>query len=107
LAAGLSGDPRLDKGSSMDHRANLRLALTGALLTIALAGCATPGSPGHSHTASGAQGDMKDMQAMCDMHRQRMAGRSAAEQKTMMEEHMKSMSPEMQQRMRTMLEQCR
>ena len=47
-----------------------------------------------------------DMQAMCEKHKSMMAGKSTAEQQAMMNEHMKSMSPEMQTRMKTMHEKC-
>ena len=47
-----------------------------------------------------------DMQAMCEKHQAMMAGRPTTEQQTMMSEHMKSMSPEMQTRMQAMHAKC-
>lgn len=48
-----------------------------------------------------------DMQAMCEMHKGMMAGKSSTEQQAMMNEHMKSKPPEMQTRMRAMHEKCK
>lgn len=80
-------------------------AAAALLLAAALAGCATaPGNEhAHSHPATGAM----DMQSHCEMHRKMMAGKPSAEQQAMMQEHMKSMPPEMRQRMQAMHEQCR
>jgi hypothetical protein len=50
----------------------------------------------------GMSGGSMDMQAMCEKHKGMMAGKSTAEQQTMMNEHMKSMSPEMRIRMQAM-----
>lgn len=78
-------------------------AAVSLLLAGVLAGCAMPGRHGHmDHHASQAM----DMKAMCDMHRKEMAGKTAAEQQALMQEHLKSMSPEMRQRMQTMHAQC-
>lgn len=74
------------------------------LLAALLAGCAMPGRTGHmDHHGSRAM----DTSAMCDMHRKEMAGKTAAEQQALMQEHMKSMSPEMRQRMQEMHAGCR
>lgn len=73
-------------------------------LAAALAGCAMPGH--HGHMDHGSSHDM-DMAAMCDMHKKEMAGKTAAEQQALMQEHMKSMSPEMRQRMQEMHARCR
>ena len=43
---------------------------------------------------------------MCEKHKSMMAGESAAEQQAMMNEHMKSMSPEMQTHIKTMRKLC-
>jgi hypothetical protein len=83
-----------------------RFLLTfGAPLFLAagLAGCAMPGH--HVHMDHGSSHDM-DMAAMCDMHKKEMAGKTAAEQQALMQEHMKSMSPEMRQRMQEMHARC-
>jgi hypothetical protein len=78
---------------------------TAALLVTGLTGCAaTPAMRGdHSHAAMGSM----DMQSHCDLHKKMMAGKPSAEQQAMMQEHMKSMAPEMRQRMQTMHEQCK
>lgn len=92
--------------------APLRVASAATLLTVALAGCAS--TSGSNHPMAGApmgmqgqQGMPKDMQAMCDMHKQQMAGKSSQERQAMMDEHMRSMSREMRSRMQSMMEQCR
>ena len=87
------------------------LAVSGAFLVAGLiSGCATgpstPGSMGGMSGMSGMGAGQMDMQAMCEKHKSMMAGKSAAEQQAMMNEHMKSMSPEMQTRMKTMHEKC-
>jgi hypothetical protein len=73
------------------------------LLATLLAGCATgPHDPmAHDH------GSMMDMKAMCDMHRQMMVGNTPQERQAIIDEHMKSMSPQMRQHMRMMDEQCK
>lgn len=78
----------------------LPLALVGLL-----AGCAAGAQKGddHVHATMGAM----DMQSMCEMHKNMMAGKSSAEHQAMMQEHMKSMTPEMHQRMMAMQEQCK
>ncbi len=72
-------------------------------LGAALAGCAVPGH--HGHMDHGSSNDM-DMAAMCDMHRKEMAGKTAAEQRAIMQDHMKSMPPTMRQRMQEMHAHC-
>jgi hypothetical protein len=47
-----------------------------------------------------------DMAAMCDMHKKEMAGKTAAEQQALMQEHMQSMPREMRQRMQEMRARC-
>jgi len=41
------------------------------------------------------------------MHKKMMSGKPSAEQQAMMQEHMKSMTPEMRQRMQAMHDQCK
>ena len=87
------------------------LSLTGALLLAGLiGGCATgtssPSSMGNMSGMSGMSGGQMDMQAMCEKHKGMMAGKSPSEQQAMMNDHMKSMSPEMQTRMKAMHEKC-
>jgi hypothetical protein len=79
--------------------------LAAALLVAGLAGCAaTPSRSGdHAHATMSSM----DMQSHCEMHRRMMAGKPSAEQQAMMQEHLKSMTPEMRQRMQAMHEQCR
>lgn len=73
-----------------------------ALLAVVLAGCAAPHKSG-AHADTGAM----DMQAMCEMHKKTMSGKPPAEQQSMMQEHMKSMAPEMRQRAQAMHEKCK
>ena len=75
-----------------------------AILALALGGCAT--SQDHAHGRASA-GPGSDMHAMCDMHGKGMAGRSDADRMAMMEERMRSMSPEMRKQMQEMLAKCR
>lgn len=93
---------------------SLRWIAPGILL-IALGGCAMGqhgmmGSPGPGGRGMGAAGGatplMMDMQAMCEMHRASMAGKSPAQRQAMMQEFMKSAAPEMRGRMQAMHEQC-
>jgi hypothetical protein len=79
--------------------------VASATLAVALSGCAAAPSSGndHSHAAMASM----DMQSHCEMHKKKMAGKSSAEQQSMMQEHMKSMTPEMRQRMQAMHEQCK
>jgi len=75
-----------------------------ALLAVVLAGCAAPQtSDAHAHPQAGAM----DMQAMCEMHRNMMSGKPPTEQQAMMQEHMRSMTPEMRQRAQAMREKCK
>ena len=84
------------------------LTLSGAFLIAGLiGGCATgTPSPGSMGNMSGMGGGQMDMQAMCEKHKGMMAGKSTAEQKSMMDDHMKSMSPEMRTRMQAMHDKC-
>jgi len=85
------------------------LTLSGAFLLAGLVGgCATGASTsGSMGGMSGMSGGQMDMQAMCEMHKGMMAGKSSTEQQAMMNEHMKSKPPEMQTRMRAMHEKCK
>ena len=89
----------------MNVDSRMRLSLQFALLAVALAGCAAAAPTGgaHAHT------DMStmSMQSHCDMHKKMMSGKPPAEHQAMMQEHMKSMAPEMRQRMQAMHEQCK
>jgi len=48
-----------------------------------------------------------DMMAMCDMHKKMMREKTPEEQKSMMNEHMKNMPPEMAQQHMTMMRECK
>lgn len=99
--------------------AQFRLPAIATVLSVVLAGCASTtasehpmrgASTGTSDARGGMQGQQgmpMDMKAMCDKHRQEMAGKSPQERQAMMDEHMRSMSPEMRARMQSMMEQCR
>ena len=80
------------------------------LLAGLIGGCATGASTSGSMGGMSGMGGMgagqMDMQAMCEKHKAMMAGKSTAEQQAMMNDHMKSMSPEMRTRMKTMHEKC-
>jgi hypothetical protein len=76
------------------------------LLAGFLAGCAVTQSAEDSHSHASAPHAMMDMQAMCDMHKKMMSAKTPAERQAMMNEHMKSMTPEMRQHMQMMHEQC-
>ena len=52
-------------------------------------------------------GGHTNMQAMCEKHKGMMAGKSTVEQQAMMNEHMKSMAPEMRARMQAMYAKCK
>jgi len=85
------------------------LSLVGAfLISGVIGGCATgTTSSGSMGNMSGMSGGQMDMQAMCEKHKGMMAGKSTAEQQTMMADHMKSMSPEMRTRMQAMHDKCK
>lgn len=85
------------------------LSFTAAFLLAGLVGGCTTGTSSLSSMGnmSGMSGGQMDMQAMCEKHKGMMAGKSPAEQQTMMNDHMKSMSPEMQTRMKAMHENCK
>lgn len=85
------------------------LGFSGVLLLAGLiGGCTSGASNSGSMGGMGAMsGGQMDMQAMCEMHKGMMAGKSTAEQQTMMNEHTKSMSPEMRTRMQAMHARCK
>ena len=92
-----------------DMKTNLKiLVLSGAFLLAGLvSGCATGASSSDfMRNMGGMSGGQMDMQVMCEKHKAMMAGKSTAEQQTMMNEHMKSISPEMRTRMQAMHEKC-
>ena len=83
------------------------LILSGAFFLTGLTGGCAMGTSASSSMENkmGMSGQM-DMQTMCEKHKAMMAGKSTAEQQTMMNEHMKSMSPEMRTRMQAMHAKC-
>ena len=92
------------KGSPMELIKRVLPLVSPVLLASALVGCAAPQKS--THDAHASIGTM-DMQSMCEMHKKMMTGKPSAEQEAMMQEHMKSMTPEMRQRMQAMHEQCK
>ena len=85
------------------------LVLSGAFFfAVLVGGCATgsPSSMDGMSGKSGKSGGQMDMQAMCEKHKSMMAGKSISEQHAMMNENMRSMSPEMRTRMQAMHEKC-
>lgn len=88
------------------------LTLSGAFVIAGLiGGCATGTSSrvsmGNMSGMNGMSGGQMDMKAMCDKHKGMMAGKSTAEQQAMMDDHMKSMSPEMRTGMQAMHDKCK
>jgi hypothetical protein len=81
-----------------------RLLAAGAVAT-GLVGCAV--GPQKSEAHDHAKLTSMDMQSHCEMHKKMMSGKPSAEQQAMMQEHMKSMTPEMRQRMQAMHDQCK
>ena len=83
------------------------LAVSGAFLVTGLVGgCAMGTSSSRSMEDKMGMSEQMDMQTMCEKHKSMMAGKSTVEQQTMMNEHMKSMSPEMRTRMQAMHAKC-
>jgi hypothetical protein len=91
---------------------NLKILGLPSVLLLAglIGGCASGASNSSSMGGMGSMGGMSggqmDMQEMCTKHKSMMAGKSTAEQQAMMNEHMKSMSPEMRTRMQAMQTRC-
>jgi hypothetical protein len=84
----------------MTRRSHRYALLAAAALTALLAGCATrPHEREHDHAGM-------DPQSMCEMHRKMMGSMTPAQQQAMMDEHVKSMSPEMRSRMQEMHARC-
>lgn len=101
-----------------DHLLSLRSVAAGILI-FALGGCASQASrqqqdhQAHHPDNAGTQGTVKgspgkpgsamamgggDAAMMCDMYDRMMGARTPAERRALMEEHMKSMTPEMRER---------
>jgi hypothetical protein len=52
-------------------------------------------------------GEKMDMKSMCEMHNKMMSSKTPQERTAMMDDHMKSMSPEMRQQHMEMMQQCK
>ncbi|MES3000109.1 MAG: hypothetical protein V4787_05415 [Pseudomonadota bacterium] len=89
----------------MNLNSQVARLVAAAALAMGLAGCA--GGPQRGEAHDHARMASMDMQSHCDMHRKMMGGKPSAVQQAMMQEHMKSMTPEMRQKMQTMHEQCK
>ena len=86
---------------------SFRLSATGLVLAGTLGGCAGGMHMGHGGPMDHSHASQVEMQSSCDMHKEMMAGKTAGEQQLLMEEHMKSMTPEARQRMQSMMAQCK
>ena len=88
---------------------NIRTSLLcGALVGLALlGGCASSSMGDPSNSMAGMSKADGDMTAMCDMHKKMMGSMSPADQKAMMEAHMKDMSPEMREKHMREMSECR
>ena len=87
------------------HRYSIAFPISAAFLAGVLAGCATNNEASHHGHRAGAPASMKDMQAMCDMHRQMMSEKTPAQRQAMMDDHMKR--PEMREHIQMMQEHCK
>ena len=87
---------------------NIRTSLLcGALVGAALlGGCASSSMSDPSNSMAGMSKADGDMTAMCDMHKKMMGSMSAQDQKAMMDEHMKDMTPEMRAKHMEKMKQC-
>lgn len=66
------------------------------------------GADGQKGMMGGGQMGMTDKKSMCEMHNKMMSSKTPEERSAMMDEHMKSMSPEMRQHhMEMMQQQCK
>lgn len=78
----------------------------GAASATSPGGMGRGGSPGQMGMMGGANGRM-DMKSMCEMHNKMMSSKTPEQQRAMMDDHMKSMSPEMRQHHMEMMKQCK
>jgi hypothetical protein len=88
------------------HHPFVRVA-TLLLFPVLLAGCASDTHMSHHRGGGSMMMSETDMAAMCSMHKEMMSGKTAEQRQEMMARHMKSMSPQMQQHMQTMMQQCK
>lgn len=103
----------------MNHASTIMRCLTPIMLAGILAACESPNKVGttanvdhqaHQRGAASSPGQMgmMDMKSMCAMHHSMIAKKTPEEREAMMNEHMKSMSPEMRrQHMAMMDEKCK
>ncbi len=77
------------------------------VVPLLLAGCAADMHTAHHRGGGPMMMSGTDMAAMCSMHKEMMSGKTAEQRQEMMASHMKSMSPQMQQHMQTMMQQCK
>jgi hypothetical protein len=84
-----------------------RLSAAALVFAGVLGGCAGGMHMSHGAGTDHSHASQMDMQSMCNMHKQMMAGKTAGEQQALMEEHMESMTPEARQRMESMMAQCK
>jgi hypothetical protein len=89
----------------MMHVSRVAPLLSSAFLVTALAGCAV--APKESEDAHAHTGDTTDVQSTREMHKKMMGGKPSEQQQAMMQDHMRSMTPEMRQRMQAMHDQCK
>jgi hypothetical protein len=92
------------QGSAMKLMSRVVPLASAVIVAAGLAGCAA--APAKSHDHAHASTGAMDMPSHCEMHRKMMSGKPSAEQQAMMQAHMKSMTPEMRQRMQAMHERC-
>ena len=83
-----------------------RLWLLAPVLLAGLAGCAANMRSAHHQPGGPMHMSAGDMQAMCDMHNQMMSGKTPEQRRAIIEEHVKSMSPDMRHHMEMMQHHC-
>lgn len=97
------------KYGELKIRYHMRISSTLIFSTILgvtlLAGCASPAMNHSSDSMGSMSKSSSDMAAMCDMHKKMMA-MSPQDRKMMMDEHMKSMSPEMREEQMEKMKKC-
>jgi hypothetical protein len=72
-----------------------------------LAGCASNMHSAHHQRGGPMHMSSGDMQAMRNMHNQMMSGKTPEQRRAIIEEHAKSMSPDMRHRMEMMQHHCK
>ncbi len=109
-SSGLPGTSGSTPGTTESGSAAAGTTMQGGAAGTAMQAAAAPGAntgPFYNQGATG-QAGMADRQTMCAIHSQMMAARTPEERQALMAQHMRDMSPEMQQRhLQMMGEQCR